>query len=135
MTPLVHAAATWSMAGVIWFVQLVHYPLFADVSPEAFPAYQTANIGLTARMLAVPMLVEALAAARLAYRRRDAAAWAGLGLLTVAWASTAFVQFPTHASLALGFDAGLLRRLLSSNWVRTAAWSARGVIALRMLRG
>ena len=28
---LVHAASTLFMAGVIWFVQVVHYPLMASV--------------------------------------------------------------------------------------------------------
>lgn len=28
---LVHAAATWAMVGLVWFVQVVHYPLFAQV--------------------------------------------------------------------------------------------------------
>ena len=33
------AAATWFMAGLHWFVQVVHYPLFADVGTERFIAY------------------------------------------------------------------------------------------------
>ena len=28
---LVHLAATWFLAGLIWVIQLVHYPLFAAV--------------------------------------------------------------------------------------------------------
>ncbi|MCK6525129.1 hypothetical protein L6R49_27300, partial [Myxococcota bacterium] len=30
---LIHAAATWFMVGLIWFVQIVHYPLFSAVGP------------------------------------------------------------------------------------------------------
>ena len=28
---LLHAGATFFMCGLIWFVQIVHYPLFAQV--------------------------------------------------------------------------------------------------------
>ena len=33
-----HLAATLFMVGVIWFVQVVHYPLFAKVGATAFAA-------------------------------------------------------------------------------------------------
>jgi len=35
-----HAAATLVMVGVIWFVQVVHYPLMARVSASEFAAYE-----------------------------------------------------------------------------------------------
>jgi hypothetical protein len=34
---LANAAATFFMVGVIWFVQVVHYPLFARVGTLDFP--------------------------------------------------------------------------------------------------
>ena len=34
-----HALATVMMAGLIWFVQLVHYPLFAFVGASDFVLY------------------------------------------------------------------------------------------------
>ena len=33
---LTHLAATLYMVGVIWFVQVVHYPLFARAGAEGF---------------------------------------------------------------------------------------------------
>ena len=36
---LVHLLATTTMAGLIWFVQVVHYPLFAHVPASASAAY------------------------------------------------------------------------------------------------
>lgn len=31
-----HLAATWMMVGVIWFVQVCHYPLFPWIPEDAF---------------------------------------------------------------------------------------------------
>ena len=42
LLPIVHVLATWFMTGVIWFVQVVHYPLMARVGAEGFAAYERA---------------------------------------------------------------------------------------------
>jgi hypothetical protein len=57
----------------------------------------------------------------------------GICLLAVIWLSTFFAQVPLHARLAKGFDAVTHRRLVLSNWLRTAAWTGRGILALVML--
>ena len=38
-----HLAATAAMTGLIWFVQVVHYPLFAAVGADQFVAYEVAH--------------------------------------------------------------------------------------------
>ena len=56
-----------------------------------------------------------------------------LVLVGVIWLSTIFVQAPLHGRLGGGFDAGLHRRLVVSNWVRTVAWALRGLLVLWMV--
>ncbi len=58
---------------------------------------------------------------------------AGLLLLVTIWLSTFFVQVPCHRALERGFDARVHRRLVSSNWIRTAGWSLRAAVALWLL--
>ena len=54
-----------------------------------------------------------------------------LVLLLVVWGSTTFVQVPLHGRLARGLDATALRRLVLTNWIRTAAWTLRaGLLVL-----
>ena len=36
---LLQAAATLAMVGLIWFIQVVHYPLFGQVGRDKFPAF------------------------------------------------------------------------------------------------
>jgi hypothetical protein len=38
-----------------------------------------------------------------------------------------------HARLGQGADEAALRRLVRTNWIRTLAWTARGVLVLWML--
>lgn len=135
-TLLVHAAATLFMTGVIWFVQLVHYPLFAGVDAASFCAYEREHQRRTTWVVAPAMLVElATAAAIVALRPTWTLAWLGVALVALLWALTAFVQVPCHQRLESAFAASAHARLVRTNWLRTIAWSARGVIALLMLIG
>jgi len=130
---LAHAAMTLFMVGVIWFVQVVHYPLFHRIGEVGFAEYERQHTRRTGYVLALPMLVEFATAAALAWRLGGGLAWSGFGLLTVIWLSTWLWQVPAHRRLELGFDDGVFRRLVATNWVRTVAWSARGFIALALL--
>lgn len=137
MIPLVHAAATLFLTGLIWFVQVVHYPLMSRAGGEEFRRYEQEHRRLTGFVVAPPMLVELGAAGWLAIRPpfpgSEAAVWTGLTLVVLIWTSTALLQVPAHNALSRGFDAAAHRRLVASNWVRTVAWTARSALALWLL--
>ncbi len=136
---LVHALATWWMAGVIWMVQLVHYPLMALVQPSSWLEYEKQHCSRMTFVVAPAMLLEMASAVLLALRaamqneHARLAAFAGLALVFAVWLSTAFVQMPLHARLSQRFDARDHARLVLSNWLRTAVWSARAGLAGWML--
>lgn len=135
---LIHAAATWFMTGLIWFVQVVHYPLLHRVPEGAAATYAREHQRLTAWVVGPPMLLEAATAVLLLwppFRPAGAFPWllAGLALLGLIWASTAFVQVPLHRRLAAGSDAAAVARLVRTNRLRAAAWSARSLLLLFIL--
>jgi hypothetical protein len=140
---LTHAAATLVMVGVIWFVQIVHYPLFDRVGRAGFPIYAVDHQQRTLVVVGPTMLVELLTSLLLLIRHWAGPEapwlWVGAGLLGVIWLSTAFLQVPRHCELAAGFDEEAHRLLVLTNWLRTGAWSSRGMLALflidRMMAG
>lgn len=126
---LLHLAATLFMAGLIWFVQVVHYPLFDRVGRDAFVQYQQQHVRRTTWVVGPPMLVEAATAALLIVEPASAlglvgAAW-NAGALGMIWLSTWLGQVPQHDRLLSGFHAEAHSRLTTGNWVRTALWTAR----------
>lgn len=124
-------AASLFMTGLIWFVQIVHYPLFADTGEREFAAYEKRHAALTSRVVGPPMLIEAAAALGLVFIGRPGPiAWCSLGLLALIWASTAAIQVPCHTRLESGFDRRVHERLVRSNWIRTIAWTLRSGLAL-----
>ena len=129
--------ATWFMVGLIWMVQVVHYPLFRAIPAESFRSYEAAHTAAIGRLLIVPAGVEVVSAAALVWYRPDAVPlWMVVlsgGLLAAIWVATALVQAPLHRRLLTGYDRRTVDRLVRSNWVRTAAWTLRGVVVAAML--
>ena len=134
---LLHAASTLWMTGLIWFVQVVHYPLFSLVGDAGFAAYEHAHTTRTTLVVGPPMLLELATTVALLGLTSDAvprsAAWMGAALLAAIWLSTALLQVPQHSLLSLGFDARAYEVLVQSNWIRTVGWSLRAALALWLL--
>lgn len=130
-----HCFATLALTGLIWTIQVVHYPLLAEVR-TGFVNYHDRHCARIAWVVAPLMGVEALTALPLLWERPPGvgpgAAWLGLGLVAVVWLSTALLSVPKHSRLARGYDERTIARLVQTNWIRTVAWTARGVLVLWM---
>ena len=136
---LTHAAVTWFLMGLIWIVQVVHYPLMAEVGAESYSAYQQGHMQRITWVVAPTMVLEALTALWIAVdppmTTSAGQAWLGFGLVLGIWGATATLSVPAHGALLNGFDAQAHRRLVWSNWLRTLAWSARGALVALWLAG
>ena len=134
---LAQAGASCFMAGLIWFVQLVHYPAYHFVGKAEFRRYQMHHQRAVSWVVGPTMLGELATAIALVIwpvpGMDDAWAWAGLGILGLVWASTAFWQVPLHTKLLASGTPAAIDRLVHSNWVRTVGWTARAVLSLAML--
>jgi hypothetical protein len=58
--------------------------------------------------------------------------WLGLALVGVNWLSTMALQVPRHNRLGEGYNSDVHRALVTTNWLRTFAWSARSLLVLAM---
>ena len=134
---LINIASTWFMVGLIWIVQIVHYPLFGYVDSKEFRTYHENHKILITPVVGFVMIVELLTAGILIFQiPKGIPNWAaivGIILLGVIWFSTLFLQIPYHNKLSSKFDENVLMMLVNTNWIRTICWSLRGVIVLIML--
>lgn len=132
-----HALVTWTLCGLIWLVQLVHYPLFLLVPATAAVAYEHEHCRRIAPLVAPLMLLEAALTAWLCWSPpasvAPATALVGAALLLVVWLSTALLQVPLHHRLERADDQDAKMGLVRTNWIRTVAWSLRGGLAASML--
>ncbi|QDU65621.1 hypothetical protein [Engelhardtia mirabilis] len=136
---VVHAAATWALFGLIWMVQLVHYPLYALVGAREFPAFEASHARRITPLVAPLMGLELVTGGLLALDPPSAAdalpLRVGFGLIVAIWLSTALLQIPCHARLERSFDPATHRLLVATNWLRTAAWTVRAGLVAVVLEG
>lgn len=118
-----------AMAGLIWCIQLVHYPMFAHLDPRiASRAIEEHGRGITF-VVAPLMLGELLCALALWRMTGHLCSVLGLILVVALWLSTALLQMPCHHQLTRQFSTLWVRRLVLSNWLRTALWTARAALS------
>ncbi len=128
-----HAASTLFMVGMIWTIQVVHYPLFASVGLDEFPAYEAAHSARITWVILIPWAVQGLTTLALLVAPPDGVPrwlpWAGAVLAAIPVLVTIVASVPAHSVLTNGFDADAHARLVNTNWLRTLAWSGHGVVA------
>lgn len=132
---LINLTLTAFLTGLIWFVQVVHYPIFLRVRPENFTAFHQAHTGLTSQVVILPMLLELGFAFALAFKENTGImAWFAFALVGIPWASTFFLSVPLHNALhTTGYDPSLIQRLVNTNWIRCWAWTLRTGLLCWML--
>jgi len=130
---LTHFAAACYMTGIIWFVQLIQYRWLDDVPEQTFTAYHARYMKVMGYVVGPAMIIELLTGTLLSVlliRENIPAIHLNILLLFVIWASTFALQIPCHTKLSNGYDRDVHHRLLRTNWIRTAAWTARSVLLL-----
>ena len=125
-----HALATAALAGLVWVVQLVVYPAFRTVGPtHQWPEYHRTHSRRMVRLIALPWAVQGVTIAALLVRQPSPLLLLTGALAATTVAVTVLVSVPLHVRLGQAYDEATAVRLIRTNWLRTAAWTAGAVCA------
>jgi len=125
----VHFIATLFMVGLIWFVQIVHYPLFLVVGKGERRNYCLLHTKKTSIVVLPPMLIELATGIFLWINEPGFLVWIlNIIFLVIIWLSTFLFQVPEHRRLIKSGEDQAVRRLVFTNWIRTFFWTARAVL-------
>lgn len=134
---IVQLIITWIMTGIMWFSQIIHYPLYMKIR-EGFIEYERSYIRRSAILLGPLILIEALTAIILIGMAKEGIliklAGVNLILLILIWLSTFLFQTTQHQKLSIRFSKKILQGLIHFNWVRTILWTAKGVVMFFFLK-
>ncbi|MBD3216857.1 MAG: hypothetical protein GF310_01180 [candidate division Zixibacteria bacterium] len=134
---IINFFSTVFLTGLIWIIQVVHYPLIQMVDEGIFVSYMAQHRRKISYLVLPLMLIELASAIMLALNSVKSViavqAWIGLILVIVIWLSTFMAQVPLHKILAAKKDTAAINRLVKTNWVRTFLWSARALLLLWMI--
>ncbi|PCI76274.1 hypothetical protein COB21_04595 [Candidatus Aerophobetes bacterium] len=132
---IIQLALTFFLNGIIWFLQVVHYPLYYKIK-EGFHTYEKNYLKKAVFLMSPIMFLELISAILLISDAETAIfvqlASANLIFLIINWLSTFILQNTEHQKLAVRFSVTSLHRLISTNWIRTFFWTVRGIILLIM---
>ena len=127
---LVLAAA---LAGLIWTIQLVHYPLFALVGAAEWTRYGDEHRRRITWLAAPLMLASVAVALLLVVQDGDGLRVLNAGLAVGVFVLTGAVFAPMHGRLEHTASAPAIRALVRANWLRTVAWTAQVACAVALL--
>ena len=137
-TLLIALVTTLFSVGVIWFMQVLEYPLFAYVGMEAFSTFHAQHNRRLPGVVFAPMLLAFASTATLLFVRPAPVpawlAWLGVALVGVVLVSSFTLLIPRHLRLTNeGYSLEVIQELVRFNWLRTAAWTLHALVLLTML--
>ena len=122
--------------GLIWTIQLVHYPSMKFIPEEKFTAYHNFH-SQRISILAIPiMLIELFTSFGLLYQNGSAynhIFTINLILVISIWISTFLIQVPMHNTLSSAKNTRVLNHLILSNLIRTILWTTRSLLMVSYL--
>ena len=120
-----HWLTSFAMTVVIWFVQLVHYPIFIWGDKTTFNQFMRAHQYRITIIVAPLMLVELWSAHVFIHQHITFIEFVILTLNGVIWLSTILLQVPYHNVLSTGYNKEIITKLVQTNWIRTIAWTVK----------
>ena len=126
----VNFISTSVMVGVIWVIQLLHYPSFHFINDQKYIEFQHFHMQRISLIVIPTMLIELASALLLAYFFRSGLTIILLALLLGVWGITFIFFTNMHQKLTNGYNQNIVGKLVQINWSRTALWSLRLIILL-----
>lgn len=126
----VNFISTSVMVGVIWVIQLLHYPSFHFINDQRYIEFQHFHMQRISFIVVPVMLIELASALLLAYFFESSLTIILLTLVLGIWAITFIFFTNMHQKFTDGYDHSIVDRLVQINWSRTALWSLRLIILL-----
>ena len=124
-----HIVATSIMIGVIWVIQLVHYPSFHYIDRnryELFQDFHMRNISwIVFPVMSVELVTGILLIQSPIFGSSNKLFFISMILLALIWFLTATLFISIHKNLSKGFNKDIINKLVNLNWLRTILWSLR----------
>ena len=123
----IHFLATSIMVGVIWVIQLLHYPSFHFIQKSDYSKFQQFHMSRISFIVVPAMIIEFITGIMMLQFgfSSNFLFISSLFILLVIWVITLVFFTKMHQGLISGYNKLIVDRLISINWSRTLLWSIR----------
>lgn len=134
---ILNLASSLFLAGLIWTIQIVHYPIFHRLETDNFADHIHFHKGAISLLVVPVMTLELGTSAWLSWFASSNLIYhqAGFVIVLLIWLITFSVQVPIHSKLSLSRNVSAINRLIKTNWLRTFLWSVKAALTLTILYG
>ena len=123
--------ASFGLVVLIWLVQVIIYPAFAEIEPDRFARWHAGYTRAVTWTVAPLMIGQVTLLLWLVVVRPSSCVSLAAGMVAVAWIATFALAVPAHDTLqASGRDRAVVARLVAGNWIRTIAWTLAFLLLL-----
>ena len=126
----IHFLSTSLMVGIIWVIQLLHYPAFHFIKESDYVEFQHFHMERISFIVVPVMVLELFSAFMLVYYIQSNLLILCLIILLFIWLITFIFFTKLHQSLLGGYDKTIVDKLVRINWSRTILWSIRLIILI-----
>ena len=134
---LLNLVLAFIAVGLIWTIQLVHYPSMRFIPKERFVEYHNFH-SMRISFLAIPLMVTELGTSLILFYQNynnviQTIFLINLVIVALIWLSTFLIQVPLHNALSKEKQSEKLSKLICTNWIRTILWTARSILMILFL--
>lgn len=124
---IAHLIFSSVMTGVIWVIQIVHYPSFHFIEKELYTAFQRFHMNRISIIVIPIMLAELITGIMLLFDKSSKSHFLTISLimLILIWAITGAFFSKAHNKLIIGYQELVVNQLVVMNWIRTLLWTLR----------
>ena len=122
-----HFSLTFFMTGLIWLIQLIHYPTFSFIEKKQYKQFQNFHMNRIFYLVAPIMILELFSGAYFFFFYFSESIFFSINFILniLIWMITLIVFVRIHRKLLDGFKASLYKKLILSNWSRTFLWTSK----------
>ena len=122
-----HLIFTSIMTGVIWVIQIVHYPSFHFIEKELYTAFQKFHMNKIS-IIVIPIMLAELITGMMLFLDKSAKSpflIVSFVILVLIWLITGVFFSKAHNELMTGYQELVVNQLVVMNWIRTLLWTFR----------
>ena len=137
---LMNFIVTSAMTGILWLIQIVHYPMFEGLAELDFLKWHEFHSRRITYIVGPLMVLDLLVSIYLSYLLRSPLSYLAAALTIFVWLMTFLVSVPLHTKLGRSDRASqiarevVIARLVATNWPRTIAYSLKLIVLFLSLR-
>ena len=128
---MTHIISTSIMVGVIWVIQLVHYPSFKYVNESDYIIFQKYHMSNISYIVFPVMFTELITALIILFFGEKSLFFVlSLICLFLIWVITGVLFTKYHSILKEGKDLMIIEKMIKANWIRALLWTMRLIMIL-----